>query len=67
MNESATLDRPAEYRVKNELTPTERRIEALKGQAQAYNNLAAMLRKEARALELQAGIAGSGSECYNQS
>lgn len=58
MNESATLDRGQEYRVRgNELTPRERRIEALKGQAQAYNDLAAMLRKEARALELEAGKA----------
>lgn len=51
MNESATLDRQPEYRLRNEPTPLERRIEALNGQAKAYNDLASNLRKEARALE----------------
>ena len=48
MNESCTLDSPVEYRVSES---REKRIRALYQQAQAYNDLAAAKRREARALE----------------
>ena len=49
MNESYTLDSPAEYRVQE--STTEARIRALEAQAQAHNDLAAAIRREARALK----------------
>ena len=57
MNESATLDRPAEYRVKEpERNTTLNRIKALEQQAAGHETIARGLRGEVAELKRQAGI-----------
>lgn len=56
MNESATLDRPAEYRVDSERKHILDRIKSLEQQAAGHENIARGLRGEVATLKRQAGI-----------
>lgn len=57
MNDSATLDRPAPYHVKeSERNHLQDRIRALGAQAKAHEDLARAIRGEMAAMKREAGI-----------